>query len=81
MTTLITITNDFHNTSINLQVEDRGDHYRLSPRQYRRMCETLCGVSGCQCGVDRDPNWMVEPVGGLRSGAEGATVESKRWNA
>jgi hypothetical protein len=44
--TKITVTNDFHNTSINLQV--KGD--TLTRSQMRRVNRELCGMSDCCCG-------------------------------
>ena len=47
---MITLTNDFHRTSINLRAEE-GD--TLTPAQYRRVQSTLCGIHGCTCGTVR----------------------------
>jgi hypothetical protein len=73
----ITITNTFHGTEIGLLVVDRGDHYEMSARQYRRMRKALCGMADCKCGQERDPNWIVEPIGGVPNGSRGATIESR----
>lgn len=42
-----TITNDFHNTSAVVRVDDSGV---LSDRQRRRVRKVLCGIDGCTCG-------------------------------
>jgi len=44
--THITLTNDYHNTSINLLAADN----RLSVHQVRRARAHLCGSQGCVCG-------------------------------
>jgi len=44
----ITLTNEFHNTSINLVPGPGG----LSPRQVTRARRALCGIAGCTCGGD-----------------------------
>jgi hypothetical protein len=48
-TETITLTNDFHGTSVTLRVN--GD--RLSAGQMRRMRRELCGMSDCCCGTIR----------------------------
>jgi hypothetical protein len=45
----ITLTNDFHNTEVNLQV---GDDDRISLSQAKRARRELCGIKGCLCGDD-----------------------------
>lgn len=49
MTTTITLTNNFHETSVRLRMGDDG---RLSPSQVRRAARVLCGISTCTCGGD-----------------------------
>jgi hypothetical protein len=51
----ITLTNDFHGTSVNLiakRDDISRDLYYLSARQIRRAREALCSSSGCRCGDD-----------------------------
>ena len=46
----IKLTNDFHNTSVNLNVDV--DYYgdgKLSSRQVARSRARLCGCKGCEC--------------------------------
>lgn len=45
----ITLTNDFHNTSTIVHVDDRG---WITERQLKRARKALCGVDGCSCGGD-----------------------------
>jgi len=63
----ITLSNNFHGTTVNLHVTGN----RLSPSQMRRARRTLCGYHDCTCSgylgtrgpqaveVDRD-GWIVE---------------------
>jgi len=44
---MITLTNDFHNTSVRLRA-NIGDH--LSDSQIKRAARVLCPVSDCCCG-------------------------------
>jgi hypothetical protein len=44
----ITLTNNFHNTSVNL-IPYKGF---LSAGQVKRAKRVLCGISGCCCGDD-----------------------------
>lgn len=46
---IITLTNDFHNTSVNLRA-NMGD--TLSASQVRRARNSLCGNSDCTCSGD-----------------------------
>lgn len=46
---MITLTNDFHGTSVNLRPDGAG---QLSVSQVARARRTLCGVKGCTCGGD-----------------------------
>jgi hypothetical protein len=43
--TMLTLTNDFHNTEVKLRL--RGN--RLSPRQVKRSARALCGIAECTC--------------------------------
>ncbi len=43
----ITLTNDFHNTSVVLRPD--GEE-RLTVGQVQRARRTLCGIAGCTCG-------------------------------
>jgi len=43
--TKITLTNDFHGTSVNLVTSGKA----LSARQVRRSWKALCGYKGCAC--------------------------------
>jgi len=66
---MITLTNNFHGTSVNL----RPRNGRLSPAQMRRARKVLCGLSECKCGGIRGPQeYDVEG-----DGEGGAIVE---WN-
>lgn len=63
----ITLTNDFHNTSVNLLVDDDPKKdYHLSPGQARRARKTLCGIDGCSCsdeiGVRGMPHMQFIPT-------------------
>lgn len=46
---MITIRNNFHNTSIRLRA-NIGDE--LTPAQIKRAKHTLCGITGCTCSGD-----------------------------
>ena len=62
---MITLTNNFHGTSVNL----RPRNGRLSPAQMRRARKVLCGLSECQCGGIRGPQEFEidrEPDGGAK---------------
>lgn len=58
----ITLTNDNHNTSINLVVAGN----KLSESQISRARRTLCGCAGCTCSNDlgmRGPQEVeIEPI-------------------
>ena len=43
----VTLTNDFHNSEVNLRIEHGQP---LSPNQIRRARRVLCGLTGCLCG-------------------------------
>lgn len=63
---LVTLRNDFHGTAVKVRVPESGI---LSPRQYRRACRVLCGISDCQCGSIRGPqDTAVEPWQDSRTG-------------
>lgn len=55
---MITLTNSFHNTSVNLRPTiSSANKYgpkelHLSARQVKRARRVLCGVDGCLCGDD-----------------------------
>lgn len=42
----ITLTNDFHNTEVTLNLRDGKN---LSPGQVKKARNTLCGIKGCTC--------------------------------
>jgi hypothetical protein len=52
MKTKLTLTNDFHHTSVNVQATDAGAPgvSRLSKSQAAKCFKALCGVAGCTCG-------------------------------
>ncbi len=57
---MITLTNTFHNTSVNVKV-DEGQPLSLS--QTRRASRALCGVADCKCGAfHRDEKYTVDYV-------------------
>jgi hypothetical protein len=41
--------NDFHNTSVRLDVRPKHGYLRLSEYQIKRAKKALCGVLGCTC--------------------------------
>ena len=55
----ITLHNDFHNTSADVRVVSLP--HTITPGQYRRLKATLCGATGCECGIIRGP--QVGPDG------------------
>lgn len=63
---MITLTNDFHGTSVNLRPDDS---YTLSALQVARARRALCGIKGCTCGGDLgergsdNPSVCVRPDG------------------
>jgi len=61
---MVTLTNDFHHTSIRLR--DRAG--RLSPCQVRKAWQALCGIVDCTCGGvagTRGPQYLdTTPVSG-----------------
>lgn len=67
----ITLTNDFHGTSINLVVR-RG---RLSLRQVRRARSALCGMADCKCGGNLGERGGSNPMIYLERGADYAIVD------
>lgn len=49
--TTITLTNNFHNTSANVQlVQADNGLYRISRATARRLRNKLCGSTDCTCG-------------------------------
>jgi len=44
----VTFTNNFHNSSVNLRLDE--DYWVLTARQVRRAREALCGLRDCTCG-------------------------------
>lgn len=48
----VTLMNDFHDTSVTVQVSADGV---LSAGQTRRVYRQLCGIEGCLCGGVRGP--------------------------
>ncbi len=65
----ITLTNDFHNTELNV-VPQNG---KLSVSQIKRAKRALCGVSGCACSGDigtrgRQNGFEIEPLFNGRTG-------------
>jgi hypothetical protein len=44
----VTLTNDFHHTTVTLNVNDESQE--LSPGQISRTRKALCGIDGCECG-------------------------------
>jgi hypothetical protein len=48
----VTLTNDFHGTSVTVVVPADG---LLSARQTRKVRQTLCGMNDCTCGGIRGP--------------------------
>jgi|LakMenE18May11ns_1017448.scaffolds.fasta_scaffold7274618_1 hypothetical protein len=54
---LITLTNDFHNTSVNLRCEVLSHIYHTAvaypnANQIKKAKRVLCGVAGCNCSND-----------------------------
>jgi hypothetical protein len=69
---MITIKNTFHNTEVNIKV-DEGQQLTLS--QTQRMERVLCGVGDCKCGAGhRDPDWEIEYTGIAQTSRYGKTV-------
>ena len=71
--TKITLTNDFHNTSVNLVLQP---HNRLSLRQVRRARQALCGMADCDCGGPCGERGDSNPLIYLEPGADYAIVDS-----
>jgi hypothetical protein len=57
---MITLRNNFHNTKVRVRI---GVGEQLSESQLARVRRELCGVSDCACGVVRDEDWVLEPIG------------------
>lgn len=72
--TVITLTNDFHNTEVNLIIESTtGDAIgTLSASQILRARRELCGSSDCMCsgdvGTRGRQDYSVEPIFDNRTG-------------
>lgn len=50
-TQTITLTNEFHNTSVNVRATvDSTGRVTLTKSQVDRAHRTLCGIGGCTCG-------------------------------
>ncbi len=71
-TTKITLTNNFHRTSINLVLKP---HNRLSLRQVRRARTALCGMADCLCGGDLGERGGSNPLVYLERGSDYAIVD------
>lgn len=69
----ITLTNNFHNTSINLILSN---HNRLSLRQVRRARETLCGMKDCHCSGDAGERGEGNPMIYIEPGDDYAIVDT-----
>lgn len=64
--------NDFHNTQVQIEWR-RGQP--ITPRQWRRMREKLCGSKDCACGVIRGKQlWQLEHHGYGPDGTEQVRV-------
>ena len=48
----ITLTNDFHNSSVRLNADVRRETAYLTTSQVKRAKQQLCGVAGCRCSND-----------------------------
>ena len=71
----ITLTNNYHNSSVNLIVKDG----RLSVHQVRRSHERLCGSSRCQCSDEtgqrgRQQIMVMPTINNLTGAINGADV-------
>jgi len=54
----VTLTNDFHNTSVRVSVTSLP--HTLSYKQWQRVRNVLCGQRGCECGTVRGRQWSLE---------------------
>lgn len=76
----ITLTNDFHGTTINLVLRAG----RLSPRQIRRAWRALCGIADCCCSGEAgqrghgNPLIYVNPNTGIGD-VEAWPLEYREW--
>lgn len=52
---ILTLTNDFHNTQVTIRVRELP--HMITPSQHRRIYRALCGMSDCQRGVIRGPQY------------------------
>ena len=57
---MITLTNNFHNTSVRIRA-NIGDE--LSQAQIRRSRQILCGFEGCTCGGLLGERYGAESIG------------------
>lgn len=57
---MITLKNNFHNTEVQVRTTEGKV---LTKNQLRRIEKTLCGISECTCGIVRDDEYRLEPVG------------------
>lgn len=74
----ITLTNDFHGTSVNLRVKGS----TLSIHQIRRARRALCGVENCTCGGvagERGGQWKVEALRDGLSTLYGGQLLDRRY--
>ena len=60
---MITLTNDFHNSSVNVRAQLGTD---LSERQVRRIRRVLCGIEDCTCsartGVRGEQQYWIDDI-------------------
>lgn len=75
---MITLTNDFHNTVVNLIPKND----RLSLRQIKRAKKELCGIDGCTCsgstGTRGDQDYSVELIYDNKGLTHGWVYENKK---
>jgi hypothetical protein len=80
----ITLTNTFHNSTVNLIVGEpnRYGEYTLSESQARRAARALCGIGDCQCGglCGWDPTWEVTDWQGDARLIPGKIAKRERLN-
>lgn len=56
----VTLTNDFHNSEVDVLVNFKDSKATLSPYQTKRVNRELCGVEDCRCGGARGPQGDLE---------------------
>lgn len=49
---LVTLTNEFHGTSVRILAPKAGEVKKLSPGTAKRIEKALCGIKDCTCGMD-----------------------------